>query len=76
MLSSCPKALAEGRYRWRHDQVLKAVAETVASAITTSKHPITQRRALHLSRLERRIAPDAKFNDWHSHLSSRLAVVN
>ena len=37
ILSSCPKALADGRYRWRHDQVLKAVAEIVASAITTSK---------------------------------------
>ncbi len=24
LLSSCPKALADGRYRWRHDQVLKA----------------------------------------------------
>ena len=23
LLSSCPKALADGRYRWRHDQVLK-----------------------------------------------------
>ncbi len=25
LLSSCPKALADGRYRWRHDQVLKAI---------------------------------------------------
>ncbi len=31
-LSSCPKALADGRYRWRHDQVLKAIAESLASA--------------------------------------------
>lgn len=37
-LSSCPKALAEGRYCWPDDQVLKAVAETVASSITTSKY--------------------------------------
>lgn len=37
ILSSCPKALADGRYRWQHDQVLKAVAEAVAAAITTSK---------------------------------------
>lgn len=33
ILSSCPKALGEGRYRWRHDQVLKAVAETVCKAV-------------------------------------------
>lgn len=31
LLSGCPKALADGRYRCRHDQVLKAVAESVAS---------------------------------------------
>ncbi|XP_041934289.1 LOW QUALITY PROTEIN: uncharacterized protein LOC121697073, partial [Alosa sapidissima] len=38
LLSSCPKALGEGRYRWRHDQVLKAVAESIAKAITTTKN--------------------------------------
>ena len=26
ILSACKKSLAEGRYRWRHDQVLKSVA--------------------------------------------------
>ena len=34
ILSSCPKALGEGRYRWRHDQVLKTIAESICSAIT------------------------------------------
>lgn len=37
LLSSCPKALGEGRYRWRHDQVLKAVADSIATAISTTK---------------------------------------
>lgn len=38
ILSSCrKKALAGGCDPWRHDQVLKAVAETVATAITVSK---------------------------------------
>ncbi|XDV13785.1 hypothetical protein PO909_002121 [Leuciscus waleckii] len=37
LLSSCPKALGDGRYRWRHDQVLKAVAESIATAINTIK---------------------------------------
>ncbi|XP_062272394.1 LOW QUALITY PROTEIN: uncharacterized protein LOC133978067 [Scomber scombrus] len=46
LLSSCPKALADGRYRWRHDQVLKAVAESVASAISTSKHHQAPKRAI------------------------------
>lgn len=34
ILSACPKALGEGRYRWRHDQVLKKLAEIVATAIS------------------------------------------
>nr|AAN12398.1 polyprotein [Tetraodon nigroviridis] len=37
ILSSCPKALGEGRYRWRHDQVLKAIAESISSAMEYSK---------------------------------------
>ncbi|XP_072560565.1 uncharacterized protein [Paramormyrops kingsleyae] len=37
ILSCCPKALGEGRYRWRHDQVLKAVADTVCAGIQQSK---------------------------------------
>ncbi|KAK3529620.1 hypothetical protein QTP70_032039, partial [Hemibagrus guttatus] len=33
ILSSCPRALAEGRYCWHHKQVLKAVAESIGSTI-------------------------------------------
>ncbi|XP_054628013.1 uncharacterized protein LOC129179159 [Dunckerocampus dactyliophorus] len=33
ILSSCSKALGEGRYRWRHDQVLKTVAESISKAV-------------------------------------------
>ena len=35
--SSCAKALAEGRYHWHHDKALKAVSESIASAINKSK---------------------------------------
>ncbi|KAK0135126.1 hypothetical protein N1851_029059 [Merluccius polli] len=38
IMSSCPAALGGGRYRWRHDQVLKAVAETISSAVANNKH--------------------------------------
>ncbi|KAL3972927.1 tetraspanin-7 [Sarotherodon galilaeus] len=34
ILSCCPKALAEGRYRWRHDQ---AVADSICSGISHNK---------------------------------------
>ena len=33
IMSACPKALGDGRYRWRHDQVLRTVADTVHAAI-------------------------------------------
>ncbi|RXN07453.1 reverse transcriptase [Labeo rohita] len=46
LLSSCPKALADGRYRWRHDQVLKAIAESLASAISTSKYYQAPKKAI------------------------------
>ena len=36
ILSNCPKALGEGRYRWRHDQVLGVIAEILKTAIRTS----------------------------------------
>lgn len=49
LLSSCTRALADGRYHWRHDKVLKAVAESLASAINTnngSKKAVTWGRAI------------------------------
>ncbi|KAL3976498.1 mitochondrial import inner membrane translocase subunit TIM8 [Sarotherodon galilaeus] len=46
LLSSCPRALADGRYRWRHDQVLRVVAGKIASAISTSKHHHAPRKAI------------------------------
>ncbi len=46
LLSSCPKALADGRYRWRHDQVLKTIAESLDSAISTSKYHHVSKKAI------------------------------
>ena len=36
IMSACPWALGEGRYRWRQDQVLRTVADTVDLAIRAS----------------------------------------
>ena len=36
ILSCCQTALADGRYRWHHDQILKDIAEAVAAAIHTN----------------------------------------
>ena len=36
IMSVCPRALDDERYRWRHDWVLKTVADTVDAAIRAS----------------------------------------
>ena len=38
ILSSCPKALADGQYGWRHDQPLKVIANVVTKAMRASDH--------------------------------------
>ncbi|GAA6088619.1 uncharacterized protein LOC109140547, partial [Tachysurus ichikawai] len=42
ILSCCPRALGEGRYHWRHDQVLITIAESIQATINNcwkSKNP-------------------------------------
>ncbi|XP_075343502.1 uncharacterized protein LOC142401936 [Odontesthes bonariensis] len=46
ILSCCPRALGEGRYRWRHDQVLRVIAEAISTGISTSKHLQPTRQAI------------------------------
>ena len=36
ILSSCPKSLGDGRYRWRHDQALKVIANAVTKVMRAS----------------------------------------
>ena len=38
ILSSCPKALGDGWYYWRHDQALKVIANEVTKAMRASNH--------------------------------------
>ena len=38
ILSGCPRALSDGRYRWRHDQVLGTIADIFTSAIRASSY--------------------------------------
>lgn len=38
LFCSCPKALVDVRYRWCHDQVLGAVAESIATTISIYHH--------------------------------------
>ena len=38
IMSACPRALSDGRYRWRHDLVLRTVADTVDAAIRANNY--------------------------------------
>lgn len=46
ILSCCPKAFGDGRYRWRHDQVLRALADTIGTAIHNSKYQHTPKQSV------------------------------
>ncbi len=73
ILSCCPKALGDGRYRWRHDQVLRALADTITAAIQSSKsqqpskHTISFVRAGEKAQQQPRSPGGllANARDWH-----------
>ena len=47
VLASCNVALAQGRYRWRHDQVLKEIAKLTEERVTNSHLiPLAQQKAI------------------------------
>lgn len=46
ILSCCPKALGEGRYRWRHDQVLRALADTPSTAMSNCRYHHTPKQSI------------------------------
>ena len=37
ILRCCTRALGDGRYRWRHDQVLKTIAEVISEGLVRVK---------------------------------------
>ncbi|KAI8479507.1 hypothetical protein Bbelb_373930 [Branchiostoma belcheri] len=46
ILSCCPRALGEGRYRWRHDQVLRVLAASFCKAIQSSKSQMPPKKSI------------------------------
>nr|BAC82598.1 reverse transcriptase [Takifugu rubripes] len=46
ILSCCPKASGDGRYRWCHDQVLRTLADTVSAAINNCKYQNTPKQSI------------------------------
>ncbi|XP_038147774.1 uncharacterized protein LOC119787807 [Cyprinodon tularosa] len=60
ILSCCPKALGDGRYRWRHDQVLRAIADTIFTGINTSKSQPLSRSMIAFVRAGEKLQPSKK----------------
>ena len=46
ILSCCTRALGDGRYRWRHDQVLKNIAEAVSAGLVWAKQFRPSKRSI------------------------------
>lgn len=46
ILSCSPRAFGDGRYRWRHDQVLRVITEFISTGISTSKHQQPTRQSI------------------------------
>jgi hypothetical protein len=43
VLNACPTFLFQGRYKWRHDQVLRVIFDSVASFVSNLEPPSTSR---------------------------------
>ena len=46
VLSCCTRALGDGRYRWRHDQVLKTIAEAISAGMVWAKQVRPSKRTI------------------------------
>ncbi|XP_052400773.1 uncharacterized protein LOC127948384, partial [Carassius gibelio] len=60
IFSCSSKALGEGRYRWRHDQVLKAIVETIATGVEWAKRFRLSKQAIAFDRAGELPKPDGK----------------
>lgn len=60
ILSCCSKTLGDGRYRWRHDQVLQAIADTICTGISNSKRQQPTRSMVALVRAGEKPQPSKK----------------
>lgn len=47
ILSCCSRALADGRYQWRHDQVLRTIAETISNTLNICRRTGLSRNTIH-----------------------------
>ncbi|XP_015234767.1 PREDICTED: uncharacterized protein LOC107087608 [Cyprinodon variegatus] len=60
ILNCCPKALGDGRYCWRHDQVLRAIVDTICTGIYTSKSQPLSRSMIVFVRAGEKLQPSKK----------------
>lgn len=79
ILRGCPKALGEGRYWWRHDQVLKSIAEAISGytlgslAVKGSRLVACssrKKKSLRRSKSENTATQRKKVFFWETHIES------
>ncbi|XP_061101211.1 uncharacterized protein LOC133130563 [Conger conger] len=57
ILSCCTRALGDGRYRWRHDQVLKTIAEAISAGLLWAKQFRPSKRTIAFVRAGEQATP-------------------
>ena len=71
----CPKSLADGCYCWHHEQILKAVAESIVSAISTKHYHAPKKDISIITAGERpRVRPQTTTGLLHMHPDWQLHV--
>ncbi|XP_063056077.1 uncharacterized protein LOC134450154 [Engraulis encrasicolus] len=60
VLSCCTTALGEGRYRWRHDQVLKTIAEAISTGLVWAKQQRTPKNNITFVKAGEQVTPANK----------------
>ena len=86
ILSSCPKSLSGGKYRWRHDQVLEAMAGGLDTAVndaegkqrrTEGTVPLIDRRSMSIEMRRKALCSIDSIRFSYSHMvRSNLFLCN
>lgn len=76
VLSCCTTALGEGHYRWRHDQILKTIAEAINTGLVWAKQLGLPLEHHGLCECRRAGFPSKESTSVHPDLSRRLAAAS
>ena len=71
ILSGCSVALSQGRYKWRHDKVLRELASSVqAKVVDNANRPEKKRTRIQFVREGEKTQIETERDEYHTYLSS------